>query len=64
MAIYEKCGFTGTIIPDHTPRLDAADWWETGMAFALGYMRGIIPGCRHAFGVGDDAQAARAVRVV
>ena len=33
----------GTIIPDHTPRLDAADWWETGMAFALGYMRGIMP---------------------
>ena len=22
------------------PRLDA-DWWETGMAFALGYMRGL-----------------------
>ena len=42
IALYEKCGFDGTIIPDHTPRLDAADWWETGMAFALGYMRGIM----------------------
>ena len=42
MSIYKKCGFEGTIIPDHTPRLDAADWWETGMAFALGYMRGLI----------------------
>ena len=42
MAIYEKCGFDGTIIPDHTPRLDAEDWWETGMAFALGYIRGIM----------------------
>ena len=42
MAIYEKCGFDGTIVPDHTPRLDAEDWWETGMAFALGYMRGIM----------------------
>ena len=41
MSIYRKCGFDGTIIPDHTPRLDAADWWETGMAFALGYMRGL-----------------------
>ena len=26
--------------------IDAADWWETGMAFALGYMRGIIPCAR------------------
>ena len=42
MAIYERCGFDGTVIPDHTPRLTAADWWETGMAFALGYMRGIM----------------------
>jgi mannonate dehydratase len=42
MAIYEKCGFEGTIVPDHSPRLDASDWWETGMAFALGYMRGIM----------------------
>jgi len=29
-------------VPDHSPRLDASDWWETGMAFALGYMRGIM----------------------
>ena len=42
MAIYERCGFTGTVVPDHTPRLEAADWWETGMAFALGYIRGIM----------------------
>ena len=42
MSIYEKCGFDGTVIPDHTPRLEAADWWETGMAFALGYIRGIM----------------------
>ena len=46
MAIYEKCGFAGTIIPDHTPRLDAADWWETGMAFALGFMRGLMDSSR------------------
>ena len=42
MAIYEKHGFGGTVIPDHSPRVTAADWWETGMAFALGYMRGIM----------------------
>ena len=42
MAIYRRCGFAGTVVPDHTPRLEAADWWETGMAFALGYIRGIL----------------------
>ena len=29
-------------MPDHTPRLEAKDWWETGMAFALGYIRGAM----------------------
>ena len=43
MEIYAKCGYTGTVIPDHSPRLEAQDWWETGMAFALGYIRGIMP---------------------
>ena len=42
MAIYGRCGFDGAIMPDHTPRLYSADWCETGMAFALGYMRGIM----------------------
>ena len=43
MAIYAKCGYEGTVVPDHSPRLEAQDWWETGMAFALGYIRGIMP---------------------
>lgn len=42
MDIYRRCGFDGTIIPDHSPRVTACDWWETGMAYALGYMRGIM----------------------
>ncbi len=25
MSIYERCGFAGTVVPDHTPRLEAAD---------------------------------------
>lgn len=40
--IYKRCGFEGTIVPDHTPRVEAADYWETGMAFALGYIRAAL----------------------
>jgi mannonate dehydratase len=36
---YHECGFTGTLIPDHTPWVSTDAPWETGMAFALGYMR-------------------------
>ena len=46
MTIYSRCGFEGTIIPDHTPRVSAENFWETGMAFALGYMRGIMQATR------------------
>lgn len=42
LRLYRECGFDGTIMPDHTPRLEAKDWWETGMAFALGYIRGAM----------------------
>lgn len=42
LEIYKRCGFDGTVVPDHTPRLEAKDWWETGMSFALGYIRGIM----------------------
>lgn len=40
--IYRECGFTGTLIPDHAPRVAAAVAWETGMAHALGYIRGVF----------------------
>jgi mannonate dehydratase len=36
---YHECGFEGTLIPDHTPRVSTDAPWETGMAYALGYMR-------------------------
>ena len=42
LELYHKCGFNGTVVPDHSPRLEAQDWWETGMSFALGYIRGIM----------------------
>ena len=46
MRAYRECGSQGTIIPDHTPHtsLPGELWWETGMVYALGYMRA----CRQA----------------
>ena len=32
-------GFSGVLIPDHTPMMTCAASWHAGMAFALGYMR-------------------------
>jgi mannonate dehydratase len=42
MRIYRKNGFNGVMIPDHTPQMTCAASWHAGMAWALGYMRGII----------------------
>jgi len=42
MRIYRKNGFDGVMIPDHTPQMTCAASWHAGMAWALGYMRGII----------------------
>lgn len=42
LKIYRDCGFNGTVIPDHTPQVDAAMPWETGMGYALGYIRGLM----------------------
>lgn len=35
----QRLEFDGVLIPDHTPLIDGKAPWETGMAFALGYMR-------------------------
>ncbi|HWB55223.1 MAG TPA: mannonate dehydratase [Tepidisphaeraceae bacterium] len=42
MKMYRACGFQGTLVPDHTPELSFENPWETGMAYALGYMRACI----------------------
>jgi mannonate dehydratase len=34
-------GYDGVIIPDHTPQMSCAAPWHAGMAYALGYMRGL-----------------------
>lgn len=39
LEIYRECGFEGTLIPDHTPVVSSDEPWDTGMAYALGYMR-------------------------
>lgn len=42
LRIYKKNGFDGLMIPDHTPQMACAASWHAGMAYALGYLRGII----------------------
>lgn len=34
--------YTGVLIPDHTPDMRCAAPWHAGMAFALGYMHGLV----------------------
>ena len=41
MQILHRNGFTGVLIPDHTPRMTCDAPWHAGMAFALGYMRAV-----------------------
>jgi mannonate dehydratase len=39
-------GFNGVIIPDHAPQMACAAPWHAGMAYALGYMRGVMQAIR------------------
>lgn len=36
---FQRLGFDGVLIPDHTPLIDCGAPWYAGMAYALGYMR-------------------------
>lgn len=42
LAIYKRNGYTGVVIPDHTPQMCCGAPWHAGMAWALGYIRGIL----------------------
>ena len=42
LEILAQNGFEGVLIPDHTPLPDCDAPWHAGMAFAMGYLRGII----------------------
>ncbi len=40
--ILKANGFDGVLIPDHTPQMSCNAPWHAGMAFALGYMKGVM----------------------
>jgi mannonate dehydratase len=35
-------GYQGLLIPDHTPEITCDAPWHAGMAYAVGYMRGLL----------------------
>lgn len=43
MRTYKEVGYTGTIMPDHTPKVVGdTPWGHRGRAFALGYMKALM----------------------
>jgi mannonate dehydratase len=42
LEILRANGFEGVLIPDHTPQMTCDAPWHAGMAYALGYMRGVL----------------------
>jgi mannonate dehydratase len=42
LPILHRNGFSGVIIPDHTPQMTCAAPWHAGMAYALGYMKAAL----------------------
>lgn len=42
LRLYQKHGYDGVLIPDHTPETSCAAPWHAGMAYALGYMKAAI----------------------
>lgn len=42
LRILKKNKFEGVLIPDHTPQMNCAAPWHAGMAYAMGYMKGIL----------------------
>lgn len=42
LRILKRNDYQGVLIPDHTPQMTCAAPWHAGMAYALGYMRGVL----------------------
>jgi mannonate dehydratase len=42
MRILKRNGYTGVLIPDHTPLVECSAPWHAGMAYAVGYMRAVL----------------------
>ena len=38
-----KNKFEGILIPDHTPQMSCGAPWHAGMAYAMGYMKALLP---------------------
>jgi mannonate dehydratase len=48
LRILRDNGFTGVVIPDHTPQMACAAPWHAGMAYALGYIQAALKTLRKA----------------
>jgi mannonate dehydratase len=42
LRILKRNGYTGVLIPDHTPQMTCGAPWHAGMAYALGYMKAAL----------------------
>jgi mannonate dehydratase len=42
LRILKKNNYQGILIPDHTPEMSTKAGWHTGMAYALGFMKGAM----------------------
>lgn len=42
LRILKKHNYNGVIIPDHTPEMTCGAPWHAGMAYALGYIKGVM----------------------
>ncbi len=42
LRIFKQNGFAGVLVPDHTPQMSCSAPWHSGMAYAIGYMRGVL----------------------
>lgn len=42
LRILKKHNFQGVLIPDHAPQMSCDAPWHAGMAFAMGYLKGIL----------------------
>lgn len=42
LRILHRNGYSGVLIPDHTPLMECAAPWHAGIAYALGYMKAAI----------------------
>lgn len=42
MNILRSNGYSGVVIPDHTPQMSCDAPWHSGMAFAMGYMSALL----------------------